>query len=75
MTMECDRMYVMTTWAGDNTSMPIQMWQNIQVGRTQAFPKSPKHKNPGKWAIMLRTMPVPGQACENKTCDPICFIL
>ena len=46
MTMECDRMYVMTTWAGDNTSMPIQMWQNIQVGRTQAFPKSPKHKKP-----------------------------
>ena len=69
------RSHVMKTWAGDDTSMPIQMWQNIQVGRTQAFPKSPKHKKPCKWAIMLRTMPDPGQACATKTCDPTYFIL
>ena len=67
------RWHVMTTWAGDDTSMPIQMWQNIQVGRTQAFPKSPKHKTPVNKPSCLG--PCPSQVRRARTRHAIPFAL
>ena len=75
MAMECDHMSWTIPWAGDDASMPIQMWQHPGGLHPSIPPKSHHTTAPVNRPSCLGPCPTQVKLLRTKTCDHIEFNL
>ena len=75
MAMECDHMSWTIPWAGDDKSMPIQMWQHPGGPHPSIPPKPSRTTAPVNRPSCKGPCPTQVKRLRTKTCDHIYFNL